>query len=569
MNVTLETWIPGGAVLTKELRCASRRGRYYLLRCGYLIVLIIALCFAWLTSVRFRLQPSVYSVGVMSEVARTLSIGIGWYQFLLSQCLMVLLMSGAIAEELSRKTLGVLLLTPLTSLQIALGKLLSRGVHLLLLLGLSLPVLAIIRVMGGVPWGYIGATWCVILCAALATASLALFMSTWTPRLSQATGRTLMVLILLQLLNPILQLLSHWLELSWTWISPLSLYINPFHVMGHFTENLSASGTSVATFWWPGHCLVMCGFALVLLGGTVLRIRRIGRLAIEGHTESTPAGKQKKRGTKTICPVWEPVLVWRTVRHLYNSLFRWSKRLELLIGSAILIAAYLIAGLGYEAWTDPMFHGTFLCIFTFAGFLRIAGYASRSVVEEREKRTWPLLLTTSLSPRAIVHQKALACFVCSAPAWILLTIHLFVFIALRTIHPITPFLLLPYLLSYAAFIAYLGIWISLRCHRTSTATAITVAVYLFSSIPICCPFIGFFTSPLFSTGFLMASMSGLENATHSWREAMGAVRHHPLEFLETHWTMVIKTAAQGFLAWVFLTLAPHRVRRQIFSPGRD
>src|SRR5439155_17236903 len=83
---------------------------------------------------------------------------LGWMFFLCFAMFCVIAMgligavvtSTAINLERQARTLHVLLMTPMTAWQIVSGKLFSRLLTPLTLIGLSLPVLALVRLLGGV-----------------------------------------------------------------------------------------------------------------------------------------------------------------------------------------------------------------------------------------------------------------------------------------------------------------------------------------------------------------------------------------------------------------------------------
>ncbi len=73
----------------------------------------------------------------------------------------LILNSGAILTEARSRTLSTLLATPITPARIVMGKLSASLLQLLLLLVISLPLLAMVRVLGGVDWMFLVATLCV------------------------------------------------------------------------------------------------------------------------------------------------------------------------------------------------------------------------------------------------------------------------------------------------------------------------------------------------------------------------------------------------------------------------
>src|SRR6185295_2195464 len=87
------------------------------------------------------------------------------------------LTSTAINSERTHKTLPVLMMTPLTSWQIVSGKLFARLLAALTLIGLSLPVLAIVRLLGGVEISQMLGVICMAAVVALTSAALGLLLA--------------------------------------------------------------------------------------------------------------------------------------------------------------------------------------------------------------------------------------------------------------------------------------------------------------------------------------------------------------------------------------------------------
>jgi len=147
-------WLTG-PIFDKELRVSSRRRRNYVLRFVYLAALTLYVVLIWLASVHESgYGPSgsgAYRISMMSRAGQTVILSIVAFQFAAMQLIAIVMLSTSISEEIYHKTLGVLMTTPVGSFKIVLGKLLSRLLQILILLAISLPLLAIVRVLGGVP----------------------------------------------------------------------------------------------------------------------------------------------------------------------------------------------------------------------------------------------------------------------------------------------------------------------------------------------------------------------------------------------------------------------------------
>ena len=132
------------------------------LRFAYVLLLTAFIAFAWIFTARIGGSTSlVYQISRMPETGKYVTTTIIWFQFIIIQLIAIVMLSTAISDEIYNRTLGLLMTTPISSLQIVIGKLFSKLLQLVLLLAISLPLLAIIRVMGGVPWDYVVSSLCI------------------------------------------------------------------------------------------------------------------------------------------------------------------------------------------------------------------------------------------------------------------------------------------------------------------------------------------------------------------------------------------------------------------------
>src|SRR5436305_5235131 len=175
---------PLGPIFGKELRSTSRRKRTYYLRFFYIALLLLVMLAFY-----SDLSTDLKHVGSVARRAQKLAeLGAVFFAVFAFFSLAAMAIAGpvltatAINSERLHKTLPVLLMTPINAWQIVGGKLFSRLLIALTLLGLSLPVLAIVRLLGGVEieqmFGVIG----VCVSVALFTAALGLLLSTVVSR---------------------------------------------------------------------------------------------------------------------------------------------------------------------------------------------------------------------------------------------------------------------------------------------------------------------------------------------------------------------------------------------------
>ncbi|MHC4704379.1 MAG: ABC transporter permease, partial [Planctomycetota bacterium] len=172
------SWLTG-PIFDKELRVSSRRRRNYVLRFAYLAFLTTFLALVWIRS----MQPggsALYRMSRMAEAGKNIVAYIVWFQFCVTQVVACIMLSTSISDEIYNRTLGLLMTTPINSFQIVMGKLFGKLLQLILLMAISLPLLAVARVFGGVPWSYVISSLCITLATIIFIGSVSLFFSIFT-----------------------------------------------------------------------------------------------------------------------------------------------------------------------------------------------------------------------------------------------------------------------------------------------------------------------------------------------------------------------------------------------------
>src|SRR5438105_10489462 len=137
-----------GPVFAFELLTTARRGRFYLARTLYAMVLFVILLTVhatWLSAYEGELPGRMVKWFALSAL-----VGITIGQELCVLALTPALVAGVIADERRRKTLHYLLASRLTGAEIVLGKLLVRMLYMGVLLGVSLPVLSLLVLLSGI-----------------------------------------------------------------------------------------------------------------------------------------------------------------------------------------------------------------------------------------------------------------------------------------------------------------------------------------------------------------------------------------------------------------------------------
>jgi len=178
-----------GAVGVKELRGRMRGRRAFVILTIYLVLLG---GFAWMVEL---IMERTYSSGFGGSAAFA-SAQIGQVIFaslLMLETLQVAFLApaataGSISLEREKQTLELLVVTPISSLAIVLGKLLSALVYVWLLIAASIPLTAVVFVYGGVGPEDVVRGYVVLIVTALGFGAFGLFASSLVKRTQAATA---------------------------------------------------------------------------------------------------------------------------------------------------------------------------------------------------------------------------------------------------------------------------------------------------------------------------------------------------------------------------------------------
>jgi ABC-type transport system involved in multi-copper enzyme maturation permease subunit len=181
-----------GAVGVKELRGRMRGRRAFVILTIYLLLLG---GFAWMVELILE-RTYAFGFGGNGTFA-TSAIGQGIFAALMMlETLQVAFLApsstaGAISMEREKQTLELLVVTPISSLAIVLGKLFSALVYVWLLIAASIPLTAVVFVYGGVAPEDVLRGYLVLIVTALGLGSFGLFCSSLVKRTQAATAITI------------------------------------------------------------------------------------------------------------------------------------------------------------------------------------------------------------------------------------------------------------------------------------------------------------------------------------------------------------------------------------------
>ncbi len=504
-----------GPIFGKELRVSSRRRRNYVLRFAYVFVLTLFIASVWMSVVQFQ-GTTAYQKSRMALAGKTVVSTIVGFQFFATQLIAIIMLSTSISDEIYHRTLGSLMTTPISSFQIVMGKLLSKLLQLILLLAISLPLLAVVRVFGGVPWRYVLSSLCMNLTAVIFAGTLSLFFSIHNRRAFVVIIKAVVVLGILFFFFPTIitaLLSSRWFQSSGL-VSPpkiapfivVLLHFNPFVAFSANTA-MMMSPTAVSQivlpfapagrtfFYWPVHSAFMLVASAGLIALCVKVVRKVALRQATGQIEvfsKHTSGRKRKRSTKrsgkasentgTIRRVNVSPVLWKELRAPMIQGPRGSEGAYSIIGLGITIAALILtygACARAKCLGESFTHSTYTMLFVIIGSIYHMVLSATTITTEKESRAWPILLATSLDDWQILMGKAIGVFRRCLPIWLLLAGHVVVFVIARYIHPVAIFLLLLFIPGHAIFLTGAGIYFSTRCKRTTSAV---VAIFVLALV---------------------------------------------------------------------------------------
>ena len=503
-----------GPIFDKEIRVSSRRRRNYVLRFAYIVLLTVFLALVWIEAMG-QSGSAVYRISRMAEAGKFIIVSMVWFQFCATQFLAVVLLSNSISDEIYHRTLGLLMTTPISSFQIVIGKLFSKLLQLILLMAISLPLLAIIRVMGGVPWNYVISSLCITLTTIIFVGSLSLFFSIFSRRTYVVIIITILTIGFVFALLPLLTAwIWHAADLDWlisektllTVIFSPNFYCTMFFNSMMMVEPRAAAG--MPAYLWPLNCGIMLVVSALLLFVSMIIVRKVALHQATGQMDGFIGKRRSRRAAKAsgsnqkqpfigmIRRVVGPPIIWKELR---SPMFRHHKIrtfIFVFVTLILLSATYLLCATE-NALDDEEVHVTYAIIFLGIGMLFTIVLPATSITTEIESRSWPVLLATPLDDKDILLGKFIGALRRCFPAWLLLFGHIIAFSVIGFIHPfaiVQTGILVTWI---AIFLSGSGLYFSSRFKHTTTAVLMNFALVaaIWAILPLLMAIVGSINSP--------------------------------------------------------------------------
>ena len=496
-GLKLANFSPFGPIFEKELRATARRKRSYALRVLYLAGVLLAMLVAWsTTSNRMYVTSVAAQAQAQAEMGGMFFAFFSMFSVISMAAVGPVLTATAVSGERLGKTLHVLLMTPVTAWQIVAGKLFSRVLVALTLIGLSLPVLALVRLLGGVELDRMVGLLCLCAATVMATAAIGLLLSTFMNRAYAVILLSYAAILILYGFVPFV------LAMGFDVYGPP--YARLYETSNWFYCALTLAEPGSMANWtkWLPCVLAHLAFAAVLLIASAAALRLSARrardtapsapdaAAVPTHApadalapaapEPTVRLEYQPLQTRATRDVSDRPVLWRELRRPLMAK-PWQSAVGAVAVVVLLLVTYLI--LGADGVLDRDYpHAGYAWVFNMIVWLLVSVLSATAIAQEKESDTWTLLLTTPLSGSEIVWGKVRGLYRRLLWPGVLIFSHFLLFTFVGAFDWPALFVTLWVIFSFNSVWVAAGIYLSLRYRKVTFAVILNllmaVAVYL-------------------------------------------------------------------------------------------
>jgi len=436
----------------------ARRGRYYLARVVYGLVLLYVLwnqqrTWEWFQAMnRHFVLASRGTMGgsheEMRRFAESAFIQFAGVQGFVLLCLVPALVAGVIADEYQRKTLHYLLASRLSSAEIVLGKLAARLVHVGAIVALGLPVVSLLGLYGGLNPEYVCYAYLGTATTVLFAAGLSMLISIVAKQPREAILATY-GLLAIWLWGPIsIAGVAHEIRGPLFWVGTVNdwlLISNPMVAWSELTRGTylitPTPGTLGGQFLWNFYEMVgihtVLGLLFLVLAiaglrplrgntwpggkpqtGWATRLAGVARSISRWYLTAPVLQNQLLAARRDRPPCGDRPMLWKERYTTASGGLRWLSSPLMLIFCSVALGCYLldvtqpvVAEIvrGSSTHRERTELNAAVCQSSVAlgilAMLTVAASASVSLTSEREGDTWISLATTLLTPGEIIGGK--------------------------------------------------------------------------------------------------------------------------------------------------------------------
>lgn len=468
-----------GPLFSREALTAPRQLTHFMIRSGYVGALFVLMYTAAQTTFGWQ---QIRNLGDIARFGQLVFQVFAIVQLTLMLFFAVLFAAGNVAQEKDRRTMLLLLMTDLHDRELVLGKLLASLLLPGVLLVTSIPVFAIVQLLGGVSSQQIGCAIAISAAAGLCAGSWGSLVAFWREKTFQTLAISLIGIVLyLGVIEGLVALVG----VSSNAGSAIGA-LNPFRAMGRVLDPLNIAGGTTFVTAAMTSTAALSAIALIIVIATIIQVRIWNPSRTLGDLATMD---EKDRGVvRPPRPVWNSPIIWREM------MTKAYGRKIIVIKLAYLVIA---AAAFYTVLTTPADSALILGMVSPVGAAFIAlsllsmmlvnAQGVTSLTSERDTGTLELLLVTDISAKEFIfgklggvlyNSKELILAPLVLVGWYLfqgvLTLEHFVYIALG-------------FLSLVIFAAMLGLHsgLSYMISRIAIVNSLGTMFFLFVGIFIC------------------------------------------------------------------------------------
>ncbi len=391
-----------GPIFIREWLTLPRRPQHFLTRALYLGALWILLLTMWQTSVGWEYTATL---GDLARFGLTSFRVLAYVQLTLLLFFSALSAASTVSLEKDRRTFLLLLLTDLRNYEIVLGKLLGSLLQIGLLLVGSVPVIALLMILGGIDPYQIAGMILVLGTTALTAGSLGGLVALWREKTFQALAMTVLFLVLYLCLVQGLGLVSFVSDaVDVALVQNFQTALNPFLALGQVLDPPEGMNGLEAAVGFSAAMLLLaallngCGIVRLRVwnpsGEPIMQREVVGAKPVDPDRIHSAPGKVR--------PVWANPILWREIAtHAYG-------RRPMLVKAAYFIVLALVAYYALFVMEPREWIAAYgLVPIGILSMLLIAAQAVTSITSERDLGSRDLLVITDLSPREFILGKVL------------------------------------------------------------------------------------------------------------------------------------------------------------------
>lgn len=384
-----------GPIFSREALTAPRQLRHFIIRAGYVAALMVLMYTASQATFGFHQARGVGDTArfgsLIFEIFSVVQLSLLFFFALLFS-------ASSVAQEKDRGTLVLLLLTDLRERELVFGKLLASLLIVFVIWAASIPVFALIYLLGGVSLDQIGWSLGISLATIFAAGSWGGLVAYWRDKTFQTLAISVLGAVVFLVAVEAATLLVG---------GPVGDAIgalDPYRTLKGVLNPFSSSEAGPVTVSGLNSIIALAALTAVLNGMTIVSLRRWNTLKYSQPREEKEAatGETRVRARQ----IWSNPVLWREIRTR-----AYGRKVLVIKFAYALMAAFAFYALVLTPESGLMLMGivspsTFCFVgLGILGLMLINAQAVTAITSERDGKTLDLLLATDITANEFIYGK--------------------------------------------------------------------------------------------------------------------------------------------------------------------